>query len=61
MKFMSDQSDRAKKRKSDESDCKDLIQLAIAGLVKKCNSSDQVLNVSLEVAKLLKRDVIIFM
>ena len=58
---MSDQSDGAKKRKSDESDYEDLIQLAIVGLVKKCNSSDQVLNISLEVAKLLKHDVIIFM
>ena len=57
MKFMSDQSDRAKKKQSDQSNYEDLIQLAIAGLVKKCNSNDQVLNVSLEVAKLLKRDV----
>ena len=54
---MSDQSDRAKKKQSDQSDYEYLIQLAIAGLVKKCNSNDQVLNVSLEVAKLLKRDV----
>ena len=61
MKFMSDQSDRAKKKQSDQSDYEDLIQLAIAGLVKKFNSNDQVLNVSLEVAKLLKCDVIIFM
>ena len=61
MKFMSDQSDRAKKKQSEQSDYEDLIQLAIAGLVKKFNSNDQVLNVSLEVAKLLKHDVIIFM
>ena len=39
MKFMmSDQNDK------EQSDYKELIQLAFAGLVKNCNSSDQVLN-----------------
>ena len=44
MKFMmSDQNDK------EQSDYEELIQLAIAGLVKNCNSSDQVLNLWLEV------------
>ena len=43
MKLMSDQSGSTQK---EQSDYEDLIQLAIAGLVKKnCNSNDQVLNV----------------
>ena len=36
--IMSDQSNK------EQSDYKELIQLAIAGLVKNCNLSDQVLN-----------------
>ena len=41
--LISEESDK------EQSDYEELIQLAIAGLVKNCNSSDQVLNLWLEI------------